>query len=194
MDEEKKPQETGGEGPKKQSKRFLVVYIIGLFSVALVLILLSYLTQVRANRQLESYKNQVSEQTSVAQGAQQQMDALQNTVQEQQKRIDEMTEAVQAIRDELGVQPEQKVEEAVAYLQDRYIALDALQQVRRLSAAGADTEAKELLQKMIDNYGLDRLEPHDTPNYSVLIGANAIEFQNFCAQYGIESTAQQQQQ
>lgn len=170
---------------KKQSKRFLVIYIIGLFSVALVLILLSYLTQVRANKQLESYKNQVSEQTSVAQGAQQQMAALQSTLEEMQKTLNRQNEAIQTIRKGLDVASDKKVEDAVQLLEDKYIALDSLQQVRRASESGDDTRAKSLLQKMIEAFGVKRLLPQGGED-AALLGLNAAEFQQYCEKYEIE--------
>ena len=50
--EDKKNETPCEQEHKKVSKRYLAFYIIGLFSVALVLILLSYVTQLRADRQL----------------------------------------------------------------------------------------------------------------------------------------------
>lgn len=194
MEENKKPEaqeeaneSTNGE-PKRQSRRFLVFYIVGLFSVALVLILLSYLTQVRANKQLESLQTKVTEQTSVAQGAQQQMLTLQNTVQEQQKRLDDTNAAISNIREKLDVATDQKVDDAVSLLYDRYVALDALQQVRRLVEAADDVTAKELITKIVESYGAEKVYPPDEEG-SVLVGQNAVEFYNYAVQYGVYNPA-----
>lgn len=172
---------------KNKSRQFLVIYIIGLFSIALVLILLSYLTQVRANKQMESLQTQVTEQKNVAQGAQQQMTTLQETLQQQQKRIDEMTTAIQAIRSNLEIADTVKVQDGVDLLKQRYIALDSLQQVRRGIANNDMTSAKAQLTQMIDTYTLARLLP-DGGDDAVLLGQNAIEFQNDCAAVGIDTT------
>lgn len=188
MDQENKTPAQDKEAAKGKSKHFLVVYIIGLFSVALVLILLSYLTQVRANKQLASLQTQVTEQTNVAQGAQQQMITLQNTVQEQQKRMDEMSAAIGVIREKLDIPEGEKVEDGVSLLQERYIALDALQQVRRLASSEDNVSARELLVKMIKSYGLNRLLPTAGED-AALLGQNAVEFYNFCAQYGIDTSS-----
>ncbi len=177
MEEDKKPEST-----KKQSKHFLSVYIVGLFSIALVLILLSYLTQVRAGKQLQEMNAELSQQTSAAQGATQKMNVLQTTVEEQSKTITEQTELL----DELmqltdGIGLPQATEDTpdilaqVQLLRERYLALDALQQVRRAMAANDTVMANELMEKMITAYGVERLTDAQTQQ-SVLVGSNAQEF------------------
>ncbi len=184
MEEQDKMQES--ECAKKHSKRFLVVYIIGLFSVALVLILLSYLTQVRANKQLATLQDQVTTQTTVAQGAQQQIQQLQTTLEEQQKKLAVQSDAIATVRAQLAVAEGEKMVDAVNLLHERYTALDALQQVRRMAAAQDLAGAQELANKMIQNYGIDRLLPPDGDN-EVLIGQNAVEFRDLCAQLGVDA-------
>lgn len=183
-EQDKQAQET--ESAKKHSKRFLVVYIIGLFSVALVLILLSYLTQVRANKQLASLQDQVTTQTTVAQGAQQQIQQLQTTLEEQQKKLAVQSDAIATVRAQLGVQEGEKMVDAVNQLNERYIALDALQQVRRMVAAQDMIGAKDLANKMIEKYGVDKLVPPDGDD-EILLGQNAAEFRDLCAQLGIDA-------
>ena len=87
---------------KTESKRFLVFYIIALFAVALVLILLSYVSQVRADRELAGLSNQLQmttseleEQTSAALGAQSRLLVLQETVSEQERLIRELEATIQ---------------------------------------------------------------------------------------------------
>ena len=58
------PQPCGEKQP--ESKKFLVFYVIGLFCVALALILLSYIAQVRSDRRLNELTNQLSTQTSAS--------------------------------------------------------------------------------------------------------------------------------
>lgn len=172
------PQEASQQEPenKKHGKRFLAVYIIGLFSIALVLILLSYLTQVRAGEQLEDMRSQVNQQAAVAQGATQQMQTLQSTVEEQQKVIKQQQEEQKALQEALQISEEEQIMPALELLQDRYIALDALQQLRRFVDAQKLDDAKILAQKMIDNYGLDRLTAAIGED-CVLLGINSDEFE-----------------
>ena len=65
MDEKKKPEQVKPE--KKLSRTTLTFYIVGLFSVAIALILISYVAQARADRQLDALTNQLNEQQTVAQ-------------------------------------------------------------------------------------------------------------------------------
>lgn len=183
-EQDKQVQET--ESTKKHSKRFLVVYIIGLFSVALVLILLSYLTQVRANKQLASLQDQVTTQTTFAQGAQQQIQQLQTTLEEQQKKLTVQSDAIGIVRRQLAVPENEKMVDAVDLLNARYTALDALQQVRRMVAAQDMTGAKELANKMIEKYSAEKLLPPDGDN-EILLGQNALEFRDLCAQLGVDA-------
>ena len=76
MDEQKKTPD-GPKPEKKLSRTTLTFYIIGLFTVALALILISYIAQARADRQLDTLTNQLTEQQTVAQGATQKMEDLQ---------------------------------------------------------------------------------------------------------------------
>ena len=75
MDEQKKPGQPKPE--KKLSRTTLTFYIVGLFSVAIALILISYVAQTRADRQLDTLTDQLNEQQTVAQGATQKMEDLQ---------------------------------------------------------------------------------------------------------------------
>ena len=61
---------------RQKSRRVFVFYIIGLFCVALVLILLSYVMQAHANQELEALGTQLTEQTDAANGARAKVDQL----------------------------------------------------------------------------------------------------------------------
>lgn len=65
---------------RQKSRRVFVFYIIGLFCVALVLILLSYVMQAHANQELEALGTQLTEQTDAANGARAKVDQLQDSV------------------------------------------------------------------------------------------------------------------
>ena len=64
----------------QESKKFLVFYVIGLFCVALALILLSYISQVRADRRLNELSSQLTTQTSAVEGANARLQVLQHSV------------------------------------------------------------------------------------------------------------------
>ena len=83
-----KPETAGEKQP--ESKKFLVFYVIGLFCVALALILLSYVAQVRSDRRLSELTNQLSTQTSAAEGANARVQVLQQSVEEQSKILDDL--------------------------------------------------------------------------------------------------------
>ena len=57
MDEKKKPEQPKPE--KKLSRTTLTFYIVGLFS-AIALILISYVAQARADKQLDSLSDQLT--------------------------------------------------------------------------------------------------------------------------------------
>ena len=65
---------------RQKSRRVFVFYIIGLFCVALVLILLSYVMQAHANQELEALGTQLTEQTDAANGARAKVDQLQDSI------------------------------------------------------------------------------------------------------------------
>ena len=68
MDEQnKQPEQNKPE--KKLSRTTLTFYIVGLFSVAIALILISYVAQSRADKQVENLSSQLTQQQTVAQGA-----------------------------------------------------------------------------------------------------------------------------
>ena len=80
---------------KKISKRYLAFYIIGLFSVALVLILLSYVTQLRADKQLASLNSELAERDTTVQGVQQKLLVLQETVSSQDATNEDLVTYIQ---------------------------------------------------------------------------------------------------
>ena len=80
---------------KKLSRTTLTFYIVGLFSVAIALILISYVAQARADRQVDTLTDQLSEQQTVAQGATQKVEELQT-------QYDELTKVVEEVRTVIG--------------------------------------------------------------------------------------------
>ncbi|MGE4548224.1 MAG: hypothetical protein AB7C89_01600 [Intestinibacillus sp.] len=175
--DEKKNEASQPEEHKRQSKRFLAVYIIGLFSVALVLILLSYLTQVRADRQLASKDSELNAQINATEGAVQKIEALQATAEEQRKQLEEQKKVLDSLANTLDAGAGDDLAAAAQLTEDRYVALDALQQARRMLEADNKSGAKTVAEKMLGKYGASRLLP---PSSDVLLGMNAVEFQKLC--------------
>ena len=144
MSEEKKI--SAAEEKHQESKRYLVFYVIALFSVALVLILLSYMTQVKADRELATMGVQLEQQTTAVKGAEARMEVLQRAVEEQAAKLEEA---------------EAKLEEATAQ-REEYLekskALATLVEAQQLEKQGDIAGAKALVGTLDDRYGADRLD------------------------------------
>lgn len=144
MSEEKKT--TAAEEKHQESKRYLVFYVIALFSVALVLILLSYMTQVKADRELATMGVQLEQQTTAVKGAEARMEVLQRTVEEQTVKLKDAEEKLAA--------EEAQSEE---YL-EKYKALATLVEAQQLEKQGDLAGAKKLVGTLDERFGADRLD------------------------------------
>ena len=144
MSEEKKI--NAAEEKHQESKRYLVFYVIALFSVALVLILLSYMTQVKADREVANMGIQLQEQTTAVKGAEARMEVLQRTVEEQTAKLKTAEEKLAR----LDAQSEEYLE--------KYKALATLVEAQQLEKQGDLAGAKALVGTLDDRYGADRLD------------------------------------
>lgn len=151
MSEEKKTPET--EQPHQESKRYLVFYVIALFSVALVLILLSYLTQVKADRELANMGVQLQQQTTAVEGAQARMELLQDSLAKQEETIAALEKEADKRKEELADQ----IARADDYL-EKYMAVSMLLEGQELEKQGKLKEAKEIAASMEKRFGADRLD------------------------------------
>lgn len=147
MSEEKMTNEIE-ETPEKhqESKRYLIFYVIALFSVALVLILLSYVTQSKANRELASMGVQLQQQTSAVEGAQARMEVLQKTVEEQSALLEQLQ----------GQLDEQK--SRTDEYREKYKAVATLLEAHELEKQGRLEEAKKMASSLDERYGAERLD------------------------------------
>lgn len=104
MDEQnKQPEQNKPE--KKLSRTTLTFYIVGLFSVAIALILISYVAQSRADKQVENLSSQLTQQQTVAQGATQKVEDLQKQYDIQNTALDKVRKTLdseQAATDVVG--------------------------------------------------------------------------------------------
>lgn len=129
-----------------ESKSYLVFYVIGLFCVALVLILLSYVTQVRSDRKLNEMSSQLSTQASAVEGANARVQVLQETVEEQNTTIAELKKTI----------AEQQADEKAS--QEKYDALSTLLEAQALAGQGKIEEARAQTAALAKRYGADRLD------------------------------------
>lgn len=144
------------EQPK--SKRYLAFYIIGLFSVALVIILLSYLTQLRADRELANMNNALAQKDTTVQGVQEKMVALQDTVEEQAAQIEKLQQQLAGVRTELDAGEE---DDLTTVLQQRMDERDAYSRLIALeNAAASDNRqaAEDCIDYLERTYGAGRLD------------------------------------
>lgn len=146
---------------QQRNHRIFVFYIIGLFFVALVLILVSYIMQQHANTQLESLGSQLSQQSDAAQGAQARADQLQQTV----DILEEQLEQAQKEKKEL----EQQTNQADA--------LDDLWRLERAYQLGEVVTAQSIIERMDEAYTRETLTD---PNKLPLLDEAAEEYERIC--------------
>lgn len=148
MEEKKKPEP---KPEKKLSRTTLTFYIVGLFSVAIALILISYVAQARADRQLDTLTDQLNEQQTVAQGATQKVEDLQAQFDAQSAALDKVREVLDtelAETDVVGA-TEQRMEERDVYA--------LLARINAQLLADNQSDAKQAYDELVQKYGEDRL-------------------------------------
>ena len=150
MDEQnKQPEQNKPE--KKLSRTTLTFYIVGLFSVAIALILISYVAQSRADKQVENLSSQLTQQQTVAQGATQKVEDLQKQYDMQNTALDKVRKTLdneQAATDVVGA-TEQRMEEREVY---QYLA-----QIGVSLAAKQTADARKTCDEMLTKYSEERL-------------------------------------
>lgn len=144
MSEEKKT--TAAEEKQQESKRYLIFYVIALFSVAMVLILLSYMTQAKADRELATMGVQLEQQTTAVKGAEARMEVLQRTVEEQAAKLE-------ALEEQLA---DETMESSEAL--EKYKAISTLVEAQQLEKQGSIAAAKALVSTLESRYGAERLD------------------------------------
>ncbi len=146
MDEQKNAPE---QREKKLSRTTLTFYIVALFSVAIALILISYVAQARSAKQLDTLNDKLTEQQTVAQGATQKMEALQQQLDEQQKILEELAAGLDTDSAGLPAAVEDLVEERDAYA--------LLARIHAQLLAENTEEAAAAFDELVQTYGEDRL-------------------------------------
>ena len=150
MDEQnKQPEQNKPE--KKLSRTTLTFYIVGLFSVAIALILISYVAQSRADKQVKNLSSQLTQQQTVAQGATQKVEDLQKQYDIQNTALDKVRKTLdneQAATDVVGA-TERRMEEREVY---QYLA-----QIGVSLAAKQTADARKTYDEMLTKYSEERL-------------------------------------
>ena len=150
---------------RQKSRRVFVFYIIGLFCVALVLILLSYVMQAHANQELEALGTQLTEQTDAANGARAKVDQLQDSIDKLQADLAE----AQKQNGTLTKQSEDAAKNAEA--------LDQLWQLEKAYQDGEKDTAREIIDKMDAAYTRDALTNETA---APLTGSAAKAYADIC--------------
>ena len=151
MDEQKNNAPAENKPEKKLSRTTLTFYIVGLFSVAIALILISYVAQARADRQVENLSSQLNEQQTVAQGATQKVADL-------QQQFDLQSSALESVRSTLGT--EQATTDVVGATQQRMDERDVYSLLASIYASlYSDNydDAKRLYDDLTSTYDEERL-------------------------------------
>ena len=129
MDEQnKKPTEQD----RLHNRKFLALYIIGLFSVALVLIVLSYVAQVQSEQRVQSLNQQLGEQTTVAQGAQERADQLQQQYEQLQEQFQALENQMADTQDTLSQKEKQVQALEVFWKIEQAFLQENIEQCRKL--------------------------------------------------------------
>ena len=150
MDEQNnKPEQSKPE--KKLSRTTLTFYIVGLFSVAIALILISYVAQARADRQVDTLTDQLTEQQTVAQGATQKVEEL-------QIQYDQLTKVVEELRTLIGTDEAQTdIVGAVTQMEEERDVYAILARINAQLLAGNNSDAKAEYDTLVSQYGEERL-------------------------------------
>ena len=150
MDEQKNTPEQN-KPEKKLSRTTLTFYIVGLFSVAIALILISYIAQARADRQVDTLTDQLTEQQTVAQGATQKVEELQT-------QYDQLTKVVEELRTLIGTDEAQTdIVGATTRLTEERDVYAALARINAQLLAENNAEAQDEYDELVSEYGEDRL-------------------------------------
>ena len=169
MDEQKNNAPAENKPEKKLSRTTLTFYIVGLFSVAIALILISYVAQARADRQVENLSSQLNEQQTVAQGATQKVADL-------QQQFDLQSSALESVRSTLGTeQAKTDVVGATQNLRDREQMLEMLVAAEQAVIDDDMEQLNYLLEGIRDAFSEDKLKLSE--DSSVLAAPNSAVYQ-----------------
>ena len=187
MDEQKNTPEQN-KPEKKLSRTTLTFYIVGLFSVAIALILISYIAQARADRQVDTLTDQLTEQQTVAQGATQKVEEL-------QIQYDQLTKVVEELRTLIGTDEAQTdIVGAVTQMEEEREVYASLARINAQQLlAGNNSDAKAEYDTLVSQYGEERLlgnaqEDSFGSDINILFTAAKEQIETVEPQYGPTET------
>lgn len=162
--DEQKSKANEGQQEKKLSRKTLTFYIISLCVFAIALIMISYVVQVRMDKQLDNMNTKLSEQQTVAQGAAERVEVL-------QKQITEQSEELNKIRGMLGIKgTETEIVKEIEQIQIQRDAISELLLLQQTVKAGDKEKATADLQAMQKKYGKNEL----TNAENSILGADGL--------------------
>lgn len=84
-----------------RNRRFLLTYLVVLFSFALVMIFLSYMSQIKAHDQLVKLNSQMDENLETAEGTLKKLESLQALIDTQKDQIASLEEQLKTAQQEI---------------------------------------------------------------------------------------------
>lgn len=169
---------------RQKSRRVFVFYIIALFSVALVVILASYVLQAHQRQQLETMDKQLNEQFDITAGAQNRAEQMQNQLRKLQKKLDKAQEQLDSTQEELDSEKDKlkQSKEELKTAQQEVKALNDLWKLEELYKDGSYDAAEELIDQMDEAYTREALTNSEK---SPLTGEAATEYYDICTALGV---------
>lgn len=155
---------------RQKSRRVFVFYIVGLFCVALGLILLSYVMQAHANSQLEDLGAQLTQQTDAAAGAKARADQLQAKMDALQAQLDK------------SQQEQETLQQSVEQQKKNIDALDGLWQLEKAVQDEDMQQARSIVRRLDSAYTREVLTNNEK---EPLAGDAAQEYAALCDELGL---------
>ncbi|MDO5549090.1 MAG: hypothetical protein Q4F79_11490 [Eubacteriales bacterium] len=162
---------------RQKSRKIFVFYIVALFSVALVIILASYVVQSHQQQQL-------NEQIDVAEGAKNRMQKVQTQMDSLQESLDDLQKELDKTKKQLSrtEKDRDQAQEDAKDLEQQMQALDLLWQLEKAYQSGDDEQAEELITEMDLTFGRKNLMDSSK---EPLKGEAAEEYKDICDALGV---------
>ena len=169
---------------RQKSRRVFVFYIVALFSLALVIILASYVLQAHQQKQLETMDKRLNEQVDITAGAQNRAEQMQNQLDKLQKKLKKTQDELDSTKEELDAAKDklQKNKDELKTAQQEVKALNELWKLEELYKNGSYDEAEELIDQMDEAYTRAVLTNSEK---SPLTGEAATEYYDICTALGV---------
>ena len=157
---------------RQKSRKVFVFYIVALFSVALVIILASYVVQAHQQQQL-------NEQITVAEGAKSRADKIQDQMESLQERINKLEKELEDANSQLEQAESEKTksEDTIRQQKEELTALTMLWQLEKTYRSGDYDGAREIISEMDLTYGHSALVSRSK---EPLTNDDAAEYEDIC--------------